>query len=549
MFPGTITFKSSINNQVLKNNEVATFLKVLYDFAGEKNNTVRYDDFCKHLLANKIKVSIDQNENYDNKFQNAVFESGIKLKNDHKILDKNGWIHLCGNSEIENKKEAFSEKPECYMLAKQLELHVNSEFLQYCSLTDTPGFGSVTEEHDSITERYIRDSTGRLLVMIAINAKTMDGKYQDLINNINDIYDNFRKNDKKNVVFVLNCFTNLAAEERLKKHVNDVVKMLVGRGFNKNNIFVCNLKKSLEEKQNTEKMFGYPSYMAFHDFIINEMISTDLMLKYKAIKNRWCTFFVDSKNTIENKIISLTEAINNLERKRKELNDNLSAIKKINLGNISYGYDDIYDFFSNMSSQLKNAYTSGSFFKGMIRDNIKEIISSLKNNSSSDLDFVIQDDIKGLFEVQINNIYYHAQLEPPELSDYAEWSNTSGAIVIYEISSIEHLLDDAVENTPRSFLGIGKSAQIEKQDYYKSQIDNKISGYREDSISRAKKYFKYCCSEVDSYRNSAIADIQKTLLQLESKEKLEQALKECQLIKDNLIEMEKRFLGLRWIKF
>lgn len=548
-FSGVITLKRSINNQTLTKSEASTFLKILYEFAGEKNNTILYAEFCKHLLSNHINVPIDQNGKLDSKYQSIVFESSLNYEDERKILDKRGWIDLCGDAKSEKKIEAFSEKPECYMLAKELELHINSEFLQYCSLTDTPGFGSVTEEHDSITESYIRDSTGRLLVMIAINAKTMDGKYQDLINNINDIYDNFRKKDKKNVVFVLNCFTNLAAEDRLKKHVYDVVKMLTARGFNKKNIFVCNLKKSLEEKQNTEKMFGYPSYMAFHDFIINEMISTDLLLKYKSIKDKWDKFFVDSQNTIENKIEFWTNAINDLERRRKKINNDLATIKNIDLNTISYSYEDIYDFFNDMSYQLKDAYTSGNFFKGLIRDKIRSIISSLKESSSSDLDIIIQDDIKNLFATQINNINYHAQIEPPELSNYDEWSNTSGAIVVYEIGSIEHLLDDAVENTPRSFLVFGKSAQAEKQSYYKSQIDSKISEYREYSLRRAESYFTYCYSVVNSYKRSAIADLEQTLKQLDSKEKLEQALQESRRIKANLIEMKNQFIGLRWIKF
>lgn len=110
-------------------------------------------------------------------------------------------------------------------------------------------------------------------------------------------------------------------------------------------------------------------------------------------------------------------------------------------------------------------------------------------------------------------------------------------------------MDDAVENTPRSFLVFGKSAQAEKQSYYKSQIDSKISEYREYSLRRAESYFTYCYSVVNSYKRSAIADLEQTLKQLDSKEKLEQALQESRRIKANLIEMKNQFIGLRWIKF
>lgn len=542
------TFKMrNADETIQRKDRILDILKRISKIASEKNKTLKYDEFCKETGLNSLQQKTSSSltrismPEYPTKYRRIEVECNISKKNERKKLDRNGWIELCGepNPSPDKKPFIFSEQPSCYMLAKELQLHINTEFLQYCSLTDTPGFGSVTEEHDAITEKYIRDSSGFLLVMIAINAKTMDAKYQDLINSIDDIYNNFRKKDKKNVVFILNCFTNLASETNIKKQVEKVYQMLTKYGFNRKNIFVCNLKSALVEKKQTDTMYGYPSYKKFHDFIITEMISSGLTEKYRGIKDNWTSFFKNSEERISDQIYEFENDIGNIQQRRKDLKNIINSVKKIEIEDYYFNDDDILAEYQSMYDVILDAYQNNR--KGFL-DNIRwNAICDALNDTIVPTLTCCNDDltetILDYYEQCIRNIsfYGESQAISPDL-DYPP-----NAVAVLELERLKQLLSDADDDTH----WYNKSS---KNEYYSEKILEIINEGFKQTIENAVYLCDVYSNIVQKYKDSVIREKESTLSGLENEEKMKSHLNKLKNVRINLKSLDKKFKKIQFIE-
>lgn len=517
-------------------NQIINILKAIEKIAKDKNSTIQYTKLCEALgLKPKINV-ITKKEEFTENFRRIEVKCQLNCKNERKVLDKKGWIELCGVPDSKSEKTfVFSEQPECYMLAKELKLHVNAEFLQYCSLTDTPGFGSVTEEHDAITERYIRDSTGRLLVMIAVNAKTMDAKYQDLINSIDDIYNNFRGADKKNVVFILNCFTNIATAEGIKKHVKDVSDMLVRYGFSKKNIYVCNLRDALENKLQTETMLGFPSYKKFHDFIIQEMISSDLTKKYRGIKQNWDMFISDAKKRVDSQIYDYENALNNAQKYKQSVQDSINRVKNIDIN--ESGYTDMLTVFQDALDSLLGAYTSNR--RGLINSPRWDAMTKALEDVNKYISQANEDTIEEIYDYYqscINKISYYgnSELSAPNLP------GRSTPVVVLDSQSLKSLLVEADDETHWYNKG-------DKTSLYSDKITDKINSGLKQSREKADDYCYDCYQIVSRYKEQIINEKESILKNLKSETEIQKALQEMNIINKNIREIEKRFNVIKFV--
>lgn len=519
-------------------NQIINILKAIEKIAKEKNSTIPYTKLCETLGIKPKINAITKKEELTENFRRIEVECQLKHENERKNLDKNGWIELCGVPDSKSEQTSvFSEQPECYMLAKELQLHVNAEFLQYCSLTDTPGFGSVTEEHDAITERYIRDSTGRLLVMIAVNAKTMDAKYQDLINSIADIYNNFRSADKKNVVFILNCFNNLTSSEGIKKHVKDVSNMLVRYGFSKNNIYVCNLRDALENKQQTETMFGFPSYKKFHDFIIQEMISSDLTKKYRGIKQNWDMFLSDANRRVDSQIYDYENALNDAQKYKKSIQNSINSVKKVDISECEYDYTDIQDVFQDALDLLLDAYINNrkGIFESIRWGAICKALEDINKSISLKNEEIIEE-IYDYYESCVNKISYYGN---SELSEPCLPERTT-PVVVLDSQSLKSLLSEADDETHWYNKG-------DKTSLYSDKIKDKIQAGLDQSREKADDYCYECYQVVNIYKEHTIHEKESILKNLKNEADIQKALQELNIIKKNIREIEEQFKVIRFV--
>ncbi len=537
-----------VDDTIHEKKRIISLLGRIYQIASEKASTVRYESLCDKIdgvTPQSTNILMRKNvPSYSPKYRRIEFECEIDKPNERKDLDKKGWIDLCGDPNPKSKDNnfVFSETPSCYMLAKELQLHVNSEFLQYCSLMDTPGFGSVTDEHDAITERYIRDCSGRLLVMIAINAKTIDAKYTDLINSIEDIYSNFRKLDKGNVVFILNCFTNLTPEGNIKKQVANVYQMLISYGFKKQNFYVCDLKRALVDKQQMETMYGYPSYKKFQDYILSEMISADLSLKYKAIKENWTEFFNESRDRVNKQIYEKEKNINDSDEYKSRIQNIITEIKNIE---IIDNYEDrnslnLNDEFNDMYDLLYDAYVNNK--KGIFKTvrlkemenaykKIIETISGCEDNDWIGIDRDVIDNIKDYYENKIKLIKYYAesQISPPRLEE-----DLQSSIVVLEIEQLENIITEADAETHWY-------NKHKKKDYYTTKFRDIIDKGYEQTIEKANLLCRKYYAQVCSYRDSILREKESALKGLDNKEETLAHLEKLNIVQRNITDLQKEF--------
>lgn len=516
--------------------QILNTLERIKKISGKKSMTIPYAKLCEALGLRKNPNSLTQKREYSNVFHRLEISCLLQLKNKRINLDRQGWIELCGNPDPAHNQNdyVFSEDPSCYMLAQELNLHIHAEFLQYCSLTDTPGFGSVTEEHDSITERYIRDNTGRLLVMIALNHKTMDAKFQDLINSIGDIYNNFRKNDKKNVVFILNCFTQLSTEDHFRRQVDSVSRMLVSYGFNLNNIFVCNLRNALVDKQEKEMMFGFPSYGKFHDYIIQEMISSELTKKYKGIENNWIMTLSGFKTRIDNQIYDINKALFDAANYREKLRREISAAENIIIDIKTC--ETLQDTFQDWLNQIISAYTTNR--KGIFKTPRWDAIIQVLNQIESEIQNIndeVKEEIHDYYQQIINRISYLSNTDIP----HPELPERLTAIVVLEFSSLKSLLSEADDETH----WYNKSNKI---DYYTDKIVEKIQSGFDQTTEYVNDYAEKCCNVVTVYKKNVLNEKMNILNNIQDEATMRKALKEAECIKQNIFCLEREF---RKIKF
>lgn len=417
----------------------------------------------------------------------AYIEADINIPNRTVPLDEKGWLELCGNTDINDMSAAppFSEAPSCYMLVDHLKLFLDSEFLKNCTVNDTPGFGSVTEEHDACTERFIAQNDSRLLVMISVNSKSKDAKLVDFLNYLTNIYQNFRKNKMDEVYFMLNTFSNDVPKAQLEKECKSISDDLVNRGFSRKNIYACDLRKAIEGGITMKELFGLPSYDIFKHQCINEMIESGISRKYTAIFNAWEEYFKKNSITVNEHIVELKQALEDRENRIRELNRKIELVKKISVGSIEPILTEVkknyYDyFFEYINSTFRdNKRATGFFFHNRTRrekcgETMEKIRSLLPEmaEASDDIKRLVK---KALFELEY--AYDSSEGIDQKLIDPSEVIFTLAA------ENIGNKLFVADDNT-RAW---NKS---ENTEYYMDQIQSMISDDYKLSAEKARRYYR-----------------------------------------------------------
>lgn len=411
------------------------------------------------------------------KLANCTFECKLFGFRDKKFtLDEVGWEKFIGN---EAKNIApFCESPACYMPAKAVRLYLNSEFLKYCTITDTPGFGSITDEHDAITERYLRDSDGKLVVMITINNHSSDRKLDDLLHNISGVFKNFRKSQMGDVCFVLNCFTNLLPFEQCKKSVEEIKNKIRDLGFTQNDIYVDNLRHVLDS--NSDKrvfMEPFPSYYSFKSDCLSKFLETSIDQRYEGLWNMWDSFFRENISWIEDRIDSITRTLNDKESRIVELRN---IIRQINSVEICTGEDLI-----NKKRKLFDDYFEN--FDSAFRENRKGIFKHHRWNAISAVfdTFVEDSETWESDEKELENRMLQAFRR---LSFYAKESDCEEVdcmpkqrLIVATFEKIRSKLKEADNNTHWHNRG-------DRSDYYMSQLRDIINQDKERTTDNIRSY-------------------------------------------------------------
>lgn len=516
-------------NKTLSGKASLTFIKKLAGFSiysnitKSKQTTVACDRLFQHMGEQIVSANI---------------EADIQLKNRTVPLDEKGWLDLCGNTDVTDTSAAppFSESPSCYMLVDHLNLYLDSEFLKNCTVNDTPGFGSVTEEHDACTERFIAQNDSRLLVMISVNSKSKDAKLADFLNYLTNIYQNFRKDKMDEVYFMLNTFSNDVPKAQLEKECKSISDDLVRRGFYRKNIYACDLRKSIEGGIAMKQLFGLPSYDAFKQQCINEMIESGISRKFTSLYNSWKDYFRKNLNTANEHIEGLKQALDDRENRIRELNEKIELIGSISVGSVetilTKVKGDYYDyFFEHIDLTFRgNKRGTGFFFLKRTRkekcekamEDIKSLLPEMAESS---------EDIKRLVSKALNELelaYDSSEGIDQKLIDPSEVIFTLAA------ENIGNKLSAADDNT-RAW---NKS---ENTGYYMGQIQTMIADDYKRSAEKARRYYRELVSIFEQRQSNILKTLRHELNSTQSPELINAEIERLNTVVINIEQYQRVF--------
>lgn len=510
-----------------KDESALRFLKKLSKC--EKYNRVSIDSIQPMISAESLSKLMGEDIVFTTFFAEILVD-GKRVK-----LDKKGWKEFCGTEEQglpTSDKIPFCEAPECYMLAEHIDVYLDCEFLNYCSVNDTPGFGSITEEHDACTERFVNSSKSRLLAMITINSKSVDAKLYDFLYFIANIYQNFKKDQINEVYFMLNCFSNNASEKKLQSDIKKVAKLIVDLGFNEDNIYVCDLRKSTEESQEMPTMWGLPSYASFKKKCINNMLESGLVSRYRCIYDSWKSYFEDNIEYI-NERLSINEK--NLQNGEKQIDAYKNKISRVNslkspsidsiLSDAKKKYDELYEEIKSVFCGSKKR--SGFLWRNRERRESCNIIMNDKSFIGELEEFggEIKKAVRySLIELEIaSEIYLDDELND---SDYTLFTLAT--------ENIKNKLMAADDNTH----WYDKSDQT---NYYMSEIYSIIEDDYKKSSERAREYFGELNLVYTNRKEQDLHTLNEELEGIENPEIIKQQIKSYNEIKVELSNLKKVF--------
>lgn len=513
-----------------KDKEALGFLKRLSQC--EKYNRVSRDNRQPMISAESLSELMGADIVFAT-FSAEILADGKRVK-----LDKKGWEDFCGTEEQglpTSDKIPFCESPECYMLAEHINVYLDCEFLNYCSVNDTPGFGSITEEHDACTERFVSSSKSRLLALITINSKSEDAKLHDFLNFIANVYQNFRKDQINEVYFMLNCFSNNTVEQKLQSDIKKISKLIVDLGFNKDNIYVCNLRKSTEESQEMLTMWGFPSYAAFKKECINNMLESGLVSRYRWIYDSWKSYFKDNIRFIDKRLSNLEDNLTNGENQINKYRNQIrlvNALKTPSIDSILFDakakYDEFYDDIETTfcSSKKRSGFLLLNRERRAACNSImKRIEGLISNGELKEFDVEIKDAArKSLNELEdTSEIYLDYKLDDPNYT-----------LFTLAIQNIKDKLMTADDNT----CWYNESDQTH---YYMRQIKGIIEEDYKKSSERAKKYFGELKQEYDSRKQQALNTLNKELEGIEKPELIRKQINDRCKTKEEIMKLKEVF--------
>ncbi|WP_029232615.1 hypothetical protein [Butyrivibrio sp. VCB2006] len=335
--------------------EILKFLSLLESISSEIGTNISFNKLEENGGWSHNEVfNFPENVNF---IYDVVIKGECNFGDTKEELNEKTWIKYGGSGK--EGENVFTETPKCYLYASQITYYLNKGFLNYSDIIDTPGLGSVSGEHDAITERYIRKNVSNLLVMIRIDKNGKDRKKRKFIIDISSIYDDSNR-DKNTVFFVCNIWSKDYGTSDLRElericdyYYNDIIEY----GFSKDNFYVIDILKMQAGYKNDEIFKRYQSAEVFRGNFIERIANDGIKQQLKKIDNEIVNLFIMQIKTYE-KIISEIRG-NALEKEIKIEKLNL-ARKHINKIEFKKTFEELFfenevlQYLSDLSSQIRN---------------------------------------------------------------------------------------------------------------------------------------------------------------------------------------------------
>lgn len=494
--------------------------------------------YKKYTSSQQTVKTNDVQNVLNHQLLNARIEADIKMSSYTEKLDEPGWIKLFGNTDNQNAdaNHPFSEQPVCYMFVDCLRLHLKRDFLKNCKVNDTPGFGSITEEHDACTERFIQETSSRLLVMISLNKTTTDAKLVDFLNYLSNIYENFRKDQMNEVYFMLNEFKGSVTKEHMEKSAKLVTDMLIKRGFSRENIFACDLNSAIHDGVHLKQLYGLPSYDVFKDKCIHKILETGISRNYISIYNSWENYFNKNRPYVEDRIRNLEKALDDRESRKEKLKRDIDRVKSLNIKSLDGVFSQAgekYDFFFQLIDDAFR-YTKKiglKFWKDRPRrDAIEEAVDSIKT-SLRDLDALDND---------VRNLPLRAYTELGIITGLCEDES------FFNEFNRQRFFTLAIENIRNTVLNADKDVGIlihksSDTEYHMRNIKTIFNADLENSKKSAREYYNKCYAKFEVLKRNILNTLESEYKSIENSETIKTNIASLKMVRQNLEQYKRKF--------
>ena len=314
----------------------------------EGKNIVFKDVDKSGFWKNKGVTYLPDNMEY---IYNVVIEGECGIADKEEKLSESNWIKYCGTGK--DGEDVFSETPRGYLFTKQMTYYLDKGFLNYADIIDTPGLGSTSDEHDDITERYIRKNVSNLLVMLKIDKNGRARIRRKFIYEIAKIYEDSGR-DKNNVFFVCNLWSKdygLSDLKELERICDGYYEDIKECEFNQNNFYVIDIQK-MQAGHHEQMMFGkYQSDEIFKESFIKRIADEGIRYQMKEINADILNLFEMRRKYYRDLISIVSGNVIKKEEMQAKLISGKNSIEKI-------CFDDDFDTLFIQDNEALNQLQS-----------------------------------------------------------------------------------------------------------------------------------------------------------------------------------------------
>jgi hypothetical protein len=370
------------------------------------------------------------------------------------VLDEAGWEAFQGT----DLDKGYAESPQCYLLLNKAVVYLQNDFLQLTNIIDTPGLGSITDLHDEITESYLRDAKGILMIMIKMDMHLEKESLWKLLSLLNSVYKN---KSRDHVYFFCNWFRNLRKWEDIERVFANLRDILTDFGFKKENIFLCNLESVIKHGIEDNYLGNFPSYGLLKEKLKSDIGKLGPMHHLSRLNEKWQSHLYTKLHNQEETLLLLKQDFKDKTFRKEKLLE-----KRIELESLSPNADNV---FRQLSEVEENAHSIT--YRLDTKKSWRECVDLLIDAVEAINNMYLDDDI--LHELEINMLEIKFILSALHIKEpIPELPVPHLRLIPYE--QLKKKMQTIIDEWPPLTFSFGKYRDYKRwdiQDWLKEQIE------------------------------------------------------------------------------
>ncbi|MFZ3591694.1 dynamin family protein [Bacillus sp. DJP31] len=370
------------------------------------------------------------------------------------VLDEAGWETFQGT----DLDKGYAESPQCYLLLNKAVVYLQNDFLQLTNIIDTPGLGSITDLHDEITESYLRDAKGILMIMIKMDMHLEKESLWKLLSLLNSVYKN---KSRDHVYFFCNWFRNLRKWQDIERVFSNLRNILTDFGFKKENIFLCNLESVIKHGIEDEYLGDFPSYGLLREKLKMDIGKLGPMHHLSRLNEKWRSHLHTKLHNQEETLLQLK-----LDFKDKIFRKEKLLQKRIELESLSPDANNVFRQLGEVE-EIAHSITYRLDTKKSWKESVDLLVEAVEAINKMYLD----DDI--LHEIEMNMLEIKFSLSALDIKEpIPELPEPHLRSIPYE--QLRKMMQTIIDEWPPLTFSFGKYRDYKRwdiQDWLKEQIE------------------------------------------------------------------------------